>query len=358
MFKSKIFFITILGLVLLLTTACVKVSPRGTLKTGIFKSVDNGETWQEMSNLKSVSKKGSLLRNIEVSSLVFDPQNSNTIYLGTKTKGAFVSFDAAETWEKIGNLPLGSINTIIVHPGAKHTIYLAINNQIVIKSIGTNVTWENIYLEAVPNVSIRAVTIDPALHDRIYVGLSDGRIIKSEDAGISWQTVYNLESSIRQILLSPSTSDEGPEGGKRVIYATTRSRGVFRSDDQGVTWQSLDKGLKKFRGGKNVTKLLFDVDKENSLISINEYGMLRTENRGETWTDYKILIPGRQLKIRVLALDSQNSNIIYYATVSALYKSTDSGQNWITKPLPATGTPTELLIDPVDSNILYLGFSK
>lgn len=348
MFKSKIFLIIVFVFILLTTAACVKVGTEE-LDGGVFKSIDQGKTWQQKKNLLGLPGENSFLNNVDVTVLAFDPQDRDTLYLGTKQDGVFVSFDAAETWAKIKKLPSGGVNSIAVHPRAKHIVYAAVDNQI-FKSIDANRTWQNIYLEAVPEVKIKTLTIDSSLPDRIYAGLSDGRVIKSEDGGLSWQALFGFKGAIRQILINPENS--------QIIYVATKGRGVFRSSDRGVSWQSLDENLKIFPGGREALKLFFSPVQPKTLTSLSNYGPLKTEDGGQTWTDYKLLISGSEFKIQTMAVDPQNPDIIYCLASGILYKSVDGGKNWITKSLPGKRKPSELLIDPINTNILYLGVTK
>ncbi|MCH7758734.1 hypothetical protein IID20_00005, partial [Patescibacteria group bacterium] len=257
--------------------------------------------------------------------------------------------DATESWASLSGLPLVKINSIVVHPLAKHIVYLAVGNQI-FTSRDANRTWHSIYLEALTEVDLTVLMIDPTRPESIMAGLSDGRIIKSDNEGLSWRIIHNFRSEVKQILIN--------QNNNQVIYITTKGKGIFRSIDGGDNWQSLDQSLKSFRGGREVTKLIGDVQNENFLISINEYGMLKTEDGGDTWTEYKLLVAGSKIKPHVLAINPQDANIIYYAVAGTLYISIDGGQNWITKPLPSSKNPVELLIDFVNPNILYLGVGK
>ncbi|MCH7758828.1 hypothetical protein IID20_00495 [Patescibacteria group bacterium] len=346
----RIGILAILLLSSLLITGCVNIKDPATgVVGGIFKSTDGGEIWQQKVSLLSLSDQKETLNSVNVTGLVFDPQDSGTLYLSTKNNGAFVTFDAAESWERLKRLPLAKINSIVVHPLAKHIVYVAIDNQI-FTSRDANRTWQSIYLESLDGVELTVLVIDPIRPESIMAGLSDGRMIKSDNEGLSWRMINDFKGAIKQILVNSNNN--------QVIYITTKGKGIFRSSDGGDNWQSLDQSLKDYRGGREVTKLIGDAQNENLLISINDYGILKTEDGGDTWSDYKLLVAGTKIKPQVLAINPQDYNIIYYAAAATLYKSIDGGQNWITKPLPSNKTPVELLIDPVNPSILYLGVGK
>lgn len=342
-----VFLIGIL-LVLIVTPGCIRIN-FGATNGGVFKSNDSGDGWDQKTRLLTLNKQEDLLSSADVTVLVMDPQDSKTLYIGTRQDGVFMSYDGAESWLKIKNLPDGQINTIAVNPRASHIVYLAIGNRL-FKSVDCARSWSSIYLEAAPRIVVSHIAIDPTESNKVYMGISDGRILKSEDGGINWLMVANFKGNVRQILINP----KNPE----IIYAATTIKGLWMTSNGGQDWQSLDGSLKDFPGGKDVGKLVFDPVRPSSLISANDYGLLRTDDNGQSWSDYKLLIPRGRTKIYSFTINPQNPNILYYATTSTFYKSVDNGKTWTTKSMPNLREPVELLIDQINPSILYLGSLK
>jgi hypothetical protein len=92
--------IAILLFILFVTGGCIKIE-RGAFDGGVYKSVDEMERWRQKSVFLSLPQENNILDNVEVTELCFDPQDTGTIYLGTRRDGLFVSFDAAESWEGV-----------------------------------------------------------------------------------------------------------------------------------------------------------------------------------------------------------------------------------------------------------------
>ncbi|MDD3101552.1 MAG: hypothetical protein PHE59_00160 [Patescibacteria group bacterium] len=351
--RKNFLFLIVLIFILGMTSGCLNINfatPKA--NSGIFKSVNRAESWQQkvgllvLSTAKKDPKVMTDLDAVDVSAMVLDPQDSNTLYLGTKGSGLFVSYDNAETWQKYSKLPSGKINAIAVHPKLKNVVYTAIGNRI-FKSLDCCRTWENVYLEAAGGVQINALAVDPETNTRIYAGLSDGRLIRSEDDGLSWQTFVDLKGGIKQILINPNNP--------QIIYATTSGQGIMRTEDKGIKWVSLDESLKDFKNGRDVNKIIFDPRRADGIITASNYGLLRSEDGGKTWVDYKLLPKQGQASILSFAINPQNPNNIYYITANTLQKSADDGKTWVTKSLPSGQIPVELLVDPNNPNILYLG---
>lgn len=336
--------------VLFSTSACIKVSIKDSFDGGIFKTIDGGNNWIQRNKLLKLDEQENFLSNLDISVLIFDPQDNKTLYLGTKKNGAFVSFNSGKSWQEITNFDdTKAINSIVVDPQFKHIVYLSSGNKI-FRTNDANRTWHRVYLEAMSGVEINSMAIDASLPYNIYAGLSDGRLIKSENNGVSWKNIYNFQSRIKQILI------DGDDTKK--MYIVTLKHGLFLSSDSGTTWQSLSKGLKEFNGSNDIYKLIFSPSEENTIISANKYGLLKSSDNGMTWSSYKLLLSGKKMKVYSVGVDAVNSDIIYYLTKTALHLSVDNGINWTVKPLPSKRIPSKLLVDSVDSSILYLGFIK
>ncbi len=339
---KKIKSILIVLLFILITASgCVKIE-KGPLDGGVYKSIDGMRYWGQKMVFLSLPQENNVLDNIEVTDLVFDPQDTGTIYLSTKNNGLFVSFDAAESWEKVRRLPQGKINAVAVDPKAKHIVYVAVDSRL-FRTGDANRTWENIYLEAMPDVEITSLAINHLFPSFVYAGLSDGRLIKSENGGASWTSLYNFEGEIEQILINPYNV--------QIMYLLAKDRGIYRSEDQGIKWMPLKEN---YQSG-NAEQIIFNQNFSDALIMVKENGLFHTENGGRNWEEYKLVSSNRGLKICSLAIDPQNPDVVYYATQKTIYKSVDGGENWTTKPLPSKRLPAKMLVDPINSNVSYLG---
>ena len=346
--SKKIAISIIFLIVLLFVSGCVKIQEES-LSGGVFKSIDGAGTWEQKIALSSLANEQKFLDDIETTVLVFDPQASETLYLGTKKQSLFVSFDGTESWQRIKKLPQKKINAVAVDPKAKHIVYVAIKDKI-FKTSDANRTWEIVYLEAAPNVEVSSLAVNHLFSNIVIAGLSNGKLIRSEDGGKSWTSLNNFEGKIQQILINPYNP--------QIMYITPKNNGIFRSYNQGADWQSLKDNLKSYADSQKVSKLIFNPNFPDALISISECGILQTQDGGQNWSSYKLLASSSRLKIYSLAINPQNPDIIYYATANTLYKSIDNGENWITKSMPGKWAPIEMLVDPVNPDILYLGMVR
>jgi hypothetical protein len=251
----------------------------------IFKTVDGGENWQRVIDIRGTEK--------AVNFLSIDPRNSRVIfaatengllrskdegkdwerifegigelekncssvavssrgiYLGTKV-GLFQSIDEGKTWNKAtGELGNTAIITLLVHPLKANIVY-ALTTKGVYKTDDTGKTWERIYvsfpqdvedtdeqetdsegIETSQTSNLRHLAIDSQQPQRLFLSFSEG-LLMSPDEGKSWQKfpdVGLLNTDIQFILVPPQNSQ---------LYAATKG-GVFRfSKDR---WQELFTGI-------------------------------------------------------------------------------------------------------------------
>lgn len=132
-------------------------------------------------------------------------------------------------------------------------------------------------------------------------------ILKSIDNGISWQNVGLPNSQhIGRILINPNNPNEVTIGVTGALYSKSKDRGVYKTKDGGQTW----------------TKTLF-VDDLSGIIDLQH-----------SPNDYNVMFASSWTKDRkAWNFDGSGNN-------SAIYKSTDAGENWTKVSTKKSGFPT------------------
>ena len=158
---------------------------------GIFKSSDEGETWQQISTLGTFDIK-------------IDLSNKNILYAGTKT-GLYKSIDGGNSWNQLASDKMGKVYNISV--GKNNTIYVISNKS------GESYVWQNRKLwvstdagvnfnEITPSFMhpIGGVAVDPNNPQHIYISAygttqkypDDSAIMaQSKDAGLTWEKLVD-----------------------------------------------------------------------------------------------------------------------------------------------------------------------
>ena len=216
---------------------------------------------------------------------------------------------------------------------------------------------------------------DPKLY---YIGSGGGGVWKSTNSGQTWDAVFSKEAvaAIGAVTIDPTdnntvwvgTGEDNPRND--VSYGN----GIYKTVDGGDHWVNM--GL---AATKQISRIAVDPRNHNHLVVATQgdlfndgpdRGVYVTDDGGKTWK--KTLYTGPETGASDLAMDPQNSNVIYagmwqfqrrpWTFVSGgdtdgLYKSTDGGNSW--KRLTGNGLPTDttgrigLAIAPSNGNRVY-----
>lgn len=354
---KKIFTLFALVAGILLTGAsCIQLggTPAGTM--GVFRSNDKGDTWASASAVPTAQGVKSI-SGVNVFRLHTDPSDPNAIYLASRGQGLEYTYDYGASWRVVDVLGGKFIYGLAVDPANKCTIYVT-DGANIYKTTDCSRTWKLIYSEQRPDQRFVSLAIDFGNSKLIYGGITGGDVLVSNDAGLSWRVVKRFGFELQFLATDPSTP-------KR-LYAATQRNGLFRSDDGGENWIDLNTNLDKFNESKTFYRLVLNPGQKDSLFWISKYGVLRSDDAGQNWTELKLITPPGSVNIYAFAINPDNQKEIYYTGTilgeksenirSTFYKSVDGGNNWVTKKLPSSAVPTYLLINPLNSSQLMLGF--
>ena len=323
---------------------------------GVWKSIDGGLTWAQKKAYVNGPKVTSAVGNISVSSFVFDPQDHTTLYVGSADSGLLFSRDSAESWRQEKNpeptksaVTSGKVSAVAVHPKDRCTVYAASNNKIY-KTETCAVEWAQVYSDPRVDNAFTRLSLDWYNPNNIYAGTTDGDLLKSENGGTSWKRLLRVAGiPITKIIVDRTDS--------RILFVGTQGQGVYKTIDGGENWKQIQAefgtDLKEL---KRVTDLIQDpVDAKTLYIVSSKYGVGKSEDAGATWKALSLTTPPGTVKLYTMAIDPKNNKHLFLTGVSTFQISTDGGNTWTVKKLPTTQAGISLLIDPVDSKILYLG---
>ncbi|MEA3272088.1 MAG: YCF48-related protein, partial [Patescibacteria group bacterium] len=347
--SKKLFFILIIAFLMMGGVGCIQVDFGGSgtgNDGGIFKSADKGVEWMQKVRILTTGERIKTIGNVNVLTLVMDPQDSRAIYLGSEKSGLFYSYDGGESWSRSSTLQRGAVPSVAIAPDNKCTVYAAYENK-VIKSIDCSRTWQVKYFESRTDKRITSVAIDPRNASVIYAGSSSGDVLKSSDAGVSWTPISRFQNQIKKILIAPYNST--------IVYVATASSGMFKTTNGGGSWDELAKNFSQFSGSRVYQDLQFDLSGTERLVYASKFGLLKTNDGGATWNQIELLTPPGSATIYSLGVNPRNGNDIFYSTGTTFYKTLDGGEKWITKKLPTSRVGSVIMIDPTNPNVVYMG---
>lgn len=344
------FRLSLLFMVLVLTGAgCFGFGGSKTTNAdgGVFKSTSGGDVWTQTVAVPGAKGVGTIGgRSIIV--MEMDPQDHEMIYVGTRTSGLLYSEDSGTTWRqpKATNLKTGEISDIEVDPKDVCTMYIAKGPRLYKTDNCLRDLDDQIYVETRTKVNIRHVVVDWFNSEVVWLALSNGDVLKSTDAGGTWRTMVSVENDITSFIISNQDS--------RVVLMGTDKNGFYKTTDGGQNWLQIEKELKNYRNANRVYGLTQD-EISTEVVAATKYGLLRSKDFGSTWSPIELLTAAGQVTIKALAVDPKNSKKIYYTALNTVYSSKDGGVTWTTHQIPTTKIPEVLLIDPINTSVLYVG---
>lgn len=177
---------------------------------------------------------------------------------------------------------------------------------------------------------------------------TDGGIYKSEDSAESWeQKVFVRQEKKETITINSETikSITFHPDDKEIIYINTRDKGYYRSQDSGETWT-------QFKAGANYKRLSIDPTTPSIVYVSKGSKIHKTVDDGENWDNIYIEPNGKT--IVNVSIDSYDPSRIWALTNSGdLLLSQDWGETWaVHKRLSLT--TNNLYIDPEDTRVMYI----
>lgn len=346
----------ILIICLFLTGCSISVKTKRVSDLGVFKSENYGENWQPKVLAGRTKKSIIKIDNVSISQIIFDPLKKDKIYLLTAGAGIYFSENRGELWQKIG-LNQGTYVNLVFDPENSDIMYTAAGGKI-IKSTNAGKNWQTIYVETQAGQSFTDLAIDYSHGNKILATTNTGVLITSQDYGTTWQVSKRFEKyNLSRLYLDPNDA--------RIIYIITQGKGILRTTDAGQNWQLLAESLKDFPKATNIYSFNFYPSNPNIIFLSSDYGLLKTENRGDSFTPITTLLKFGT-KIDTVAVDPANANLIYFIKDNKLHKTENGGEQWKTILLPTNNIAGDLEVYPVskeekeikEGSILYLGVKQ
>ena len=225
---------------------------------------------------------------------------------------------------------------------------------------------------------IADLAVNPENPSEYYAAVASGNVWKTENNGTTWKPVFDNYGAYATgvVRLDPNNFNvvwvgTGENNHQRALgYGD----GVYKSTDGGKSFKNM--GLKESRqiGGIVIdprnSDIVFVACEGSAWGPGGERGLYKSSDGGKTWD--KVLNISDETGVNNVVIDPFDPDIMYatseqrrrhvYSKIgggpeSAVYKSTDGGQNWnkIMKGLPS-GDIGGMGIDvsPVNANVVYL----
>jgi photosystem II stability/assembly factor-like uncharacterized protein len=226
---------------------------------GVWKTTNAGTTWTPLFDGEA---------SYSIGCVTLDPKNPQVVWVGSGENnsqrsvgygdGVYRSEDGGKSWKNLGLKSSEHIARILIDPRNSNTVFVASQGPLwgpggergLFKTVDGGKTWKNV-LSISDNTGVTDVVLNPRNPDimlaatyqrRRHVwtlinGGPESAIHRSTDGGVTWTKIRSglptEEMGRIGLALAPSEPD--------VIYASIESidkkGGIFRSLDQGVTWE-------------------------------------------------------------------------------------------------------------------------
>jgi photosystem II stability/assembly factor-like uncharacterized protein len=303
-----------------------------TASGGLWKTTNNGTTWQSVFDDQPVSTFGDI---------AIAPSNPAIIWAGTGEQnnrqstswgdGVYRSTDAGMTWTHLGLVETRHIGRVVVHPTNPDIAYVA--------ALGN--LWK-------PN--------------------PERGVFKTTDGGRTWTKVLYLDTLTGAVDLAMDPANPN------TLFAATYQRlrgawgfngggpgsGIYRSTDGGSSWRRLAAGLPS--GDMGRIGLAIAASNPRVVMATVEHrgaaGTYRSADGGETWRRVNSLNP-RPMYYSEIRIDPRDENRVYMLGTQS-YTSEDGGVTFRELPTAPTydvGVHADhhaLWIDPNNTKHFFL----
>lgn len=326
----------------------------GGATSGLHRSLDGGDTWNEMTTglPSNPSEKGRISIDISQS-------NPNVLYAryadaNGSIQGVYRTTNGGDSWTQMNSSQLTNVGFhwwfrgIYVDPTDENTIYNV--DFVVQKSTDGGANWSS----AFPNVHVdqHAMAFNASVGGEVLLG-NDGGFYKSTNDGASSVKDNTLPiTQFYRFYVDPQNINK--------IYGGTQDNNTIRTTTGGTDdWDPI-------YGGDGFQPIV-DHDNTNVIYALSQNGNLgKSTNDGASFSSALNGIQGgdRNNWDTPIAMDPQNSQVLYYGT-QRVYKTTNAAGNWTAISPDLTngpgggnlsfGTIISIEVSPFDSDLIYVG---
>jgi photosystem II stability/assembly factor-like uncharacterized protein len=221
--------------------------------------------------------------------------------------------------------------------------------------------------------------------DHVYAGVEDAALFHSVDAGLSWQELPALREHasapgwqpgaggmcLHTILLDPDQPER--------MFVAISAAGAFRTEDAGVSWQPINRGLRSEQipdqdaeVGHCVHRLAMHPSRPDRLFMQKHWDVMRSDDAGDHWHEISGDLPSDfGFPIDVHAHEPETVYVVPITSDSQhyppegklrVYRSRTGGQEWepLTRGLPQQHCYVNVLrdamaVDTLDRCGIYIG---
>lgn len=347
--------------VFLLATAqlggCLRRSVPPPPPGGAYRSVSGGAQFEQ--SVGVINAAGEVTGNIAefaLHTIHRTVKNPDVLFITAGSQGIYRSDDDGVTWQAISQ-PLSVVTAIVeLESGVLLASGTSGGEGVVVRSFDHGASWERVltmpalfrkkraFFEIVkppppPPVYVSSLQGDPFNPQRVYATTSTGEVLSGEESGKLWRTLIRVQSglrdpiterpiaSIRKIFPSPHRANE--------LLIITTSGGLVMYQDGELHDLPLP--------GGTVVDASYILQFPQALFVGTDRGAIISRDSGQQWEELDLPISGSAaVRSMVVRVSPTNPTRLLIAVDSIIYRSEDGGKNFNTLSL---GLPGHLITD-------------
>ena len=314
---------------------------------GVWKTSNSGTTWLPLTDDQEFYSTGSIS---------IDPNNHNTIWLGTGEnnggrhigvgKGVYISKNGGKTWKSKGLKKSEHISKIIINKKDSNIIFVASQGPLwssggergLYKSIDGGNNWKNI-LSVDKWTGVTDVVVDPRdekimyaatwqRHRNVaaYVGGGPGtKIYKSVDGGNSWDKLKDGLPGGNMGKIGLAISEINPDVLYAAIELDRRKGAVYRSSNKGESWKKMSDTVSGGTGPHYYQELVASPHVFDK-IYLMDVRVQVSEDGGKNFN--RMNEGSKHSDNHSLTFKPSDPNYLLIGTDGGIYESFDDSKNW------------------------------
>lgn len=316
--------------------ADLAVSEGGTLFLagfeGLFTSSDSAATWSQLDTVAPI-----------VISMVVSPIHDvdATIMFGSYYAGIFKSVNDGISWDLLNPYPHYPnpvrVTDMAFSPGfvSDRTVFVTIGQQYIEKSVDAGQTWQHKRINKNVRPTIIAVSPTYESDQTIFVGSREGRVYRSLNGGNSFVQVWDLATSgqtqqTQSLVISPNFAMD------RTLFMSYGYGRVYRTVNAGGSWQLVEK-RSEFNSFVNLA-VTPSYATDRTVFAGTDRGLYKSQDQGVTWAQVISTssdVNGGYIETIAVSPEYQNDNMILLSVLGkGLYRSVDGGGSFTETGLP------------------------
>jgi photosystem II stability/assembly factor-like uncharacterized protein len=327
-----------------------------------FIGVASGNVWKTTNNGTTFSPVFDNYGTYAIGVVRMDPNNHNVIWVGTGENnhqralgygdGVYKSVDGGESWQNMGLKDSRQIGGIVVDPRNSDVVFVAAEGSAwgpggdrgLYKTSDGGKTWKKT-LEISEHTGVNNVIMDPVDPDVLYAtseqrrrhvftkigGGPESAVYKSTDNGETWRKIMKGLPGVHLGGMGIDISPADHNVLYLIVEAAEDKGGFYRSDNRGESWKRMSD---HYSSGQYYNEIICDPVDVNKVYSMETVSKL-TRDGGKTWEN--LGLSDRHVDDHALWIDPDDTNHLIIGGDGGIYETYDEGKNWVFKSnLPVT----------------------